>query len=252
MLSARWPKAMATFAVVLTLSGVAWAAGSQLGVIGPSNGIQPTGRKLDPVGKMTQLGNFPTGGALTKNGRFLWTLSTGRARNDIRIVRVNARSQRKVGKIVQTIQMPGLSGGIAMSSDGHTAYVSGVPDSPHKDQQAPPGVPGLTGDVIHVFTYDRKTGIAQRGGVIPVPPPTGTLPYQDFPPGSATKSWPRDIAVSPDGKLLLLAWMYPIPEADHPGCFVLRRQRHKWRCRARASRPRRAPRRTAHSRSRSA
>jgi len=205
MLSARWPKAVATLAVVLTLSGVAWAAGSQLGVIGPSNGIQPTGRKLDPVGKMTQLGNFPTGGALTKNGRFLWTLSTGRARNDIRIVRVNARSQRKVGKIVQTIQMPGLSGGIAMSSDGHTAYVSGVPDSPHKDQQAPPGVPGLTGDVIHVFTYDRKTGIAQRGGVIPVPPPTGTLPYQDFPPGSATKSWPRDIAVSPDGKNLLVA-----------------------------------------------
>ena len=38
MLSARWPKAVATLAVVLTLSGVAWAAGSQLGVIGPSNG----------------------------------------------------------------------------------------------------------------------------------------------------------------------------------------------------------------------
>ncbi len=205
MLSARWPKAVATIVAVLALSGVAWAAGSQLGVIGPSNGIQPTGRKLDPVGKMTQLGNFPTGGALTKNGRFLWTLSTGRARNDIRIVRVNARSRRKVGQVVQTIQMPGLSGGIAMSPDGHTAYVSGVPDSPHKDQQAPPGTPGTGGDVIHVFTYDRKTGIAQRGGVIPVPPPTGTLPYQDFPPGSATKSWPRDVAVSPDGKTLLVA-----------------------------------------------
>ena len=37
---------------------------------------------------MTQLGNFPAGGALTTNGRFLWTLSAGRGKNDIRIVRV--------------------------------------------------------------------------------------------------------------------------------------------------------------------
>ena len=125
MLSARWPKVVATLGAVLALSGVAWAAGSQLGVIGPDNGIQPTGRKLDPVGKMTQLGNFPTGGALTKNGRFLWTLSTGRARNDIRIVRVAPRhgnGNAGVGDIVQTIPMPGLSGGIAMAPDGHTAY----------------------------------------------------------------------------------------------------------------------------------
>jgi WD40 repeat protein len=31
----------------------------------------------------------------------------------------------------------------------------------------------------------------------------------------------RNFAVSPDGKLLLLAWMYPIPVADHPGCYLL-------------------------------
>ena len=215
MLSSWRLKTGIAVVAVLTFGGVAWGAGLP-GVIGPSNHIQPTGRKLDPVGKLTQLGNFPTGGALTKNGRFLWTLSTGRARNDIRIVRVTGHqgckghscrrhARRAVGRIVQTIQMPGLSGGIAMSPDGHTAYVSGVPDSPHKDQQAPPGTPGTGGDVIHVFTYDSKTGIAQRNGVIPVPPPTGTLPAQTFPPGSATASWPRDLAVSQDGKTLLAA-----------------------------------------------
>jgi YVTN family beta-propeller protein len=205
MLRTRLARALATIAAVLAFSGVAWAAGTQLGVIGPSNGIQPTGRKLNPVGKLTQLGNFPTGGALTSNGRFLWTLSTGRARNDIRIVRVQASSSQKVGEVVQTIQMPGLSGGIAMSPDGRTAYVSGVPDSPHKDQQAPADVPGKEGDVIHVFTYDGNTGIAQRDGVIPVPPPSSAQPYQDFPPGTAKRSWPRDIAVSPDGRTLLVA-----------------------------------------------
>ena len=41
--------------------------------------------------------------------------------------------------------------------------------------------------------------------MIPVPPPAGTQPYQTFPPGSATESWPRDLAVSPDGKTLLAA-----------------------------------------------
>jgi len=41
--------------------------------------------------------------------------------------------------------------------------------------------------------------------VIPVPPPPGTPPYQTFPPGSATESWPRDLAVSPNGKTLLAA-----------------------------------------------
>src|SRR5882757_1418137 len=76
-------------AVVLAATGVSYAA-ADTGVIGPSNGIQPSGRLLDPVGKMTQLGNFPTGGALTTNGRFLWTLSTGRDHNDIRIVRVSS------------------------------------------------------------------------------------------------------------------------------------------------------------------
>ena len=177
-------------------------------MIGPSSRIQPTGRKLDPVGKLTELGNFPTGGALTTDGRFLWTLSTGRGRNDIRIVRVAPRhgnGNADVGDVVQTIQMPGLSGGIAMAPDGHTAYVSGVADSPHKDQQTPPSVPGRGGDVVHVLTYDPGSGIAQRDGVIPVPPPAGTPPYQTFPPGSATEAWPRDLAVSPDGKTLLAA-----------------------------------------------
>ena len=62
---------------------VAYAASQPgVGVIGPSTGIQPTGRHLEPVGRLTPLGNLPTGGALTTNGRFLWALSTGRGKND--------------------------------------------------------------------------------------------------------------------------------------------------------------------------
>jgi DNA-binding beta-propeller fold protein YncE len=192
-------------ATLLVVGAALAAASKQQGRIGPASGIQPTGRKLEPVGRKTKLGNFPTGGALTTNGRFLWTLSAGRARNDIRIVQVRADSPSRVGRIVQRIPMPGLSGGIAMAPDGRTAYVSGLPDSPHADQQAPPGVPGTEGDVIHVFKYDRRSGLTKRDGVIPVPVPNDAPAEQDFPPTTAKASWPRDLAISPDGKTLLAA-----------------------------------------------
>ena len=66
-------------------AGVAYAASQgSVGVIGPATGIQPSGRHLEPEGRLTPLGNLPTGGALTTNGRVLWALSTGRGRNDVR------------------------------------------------------------------------------------------------------------------------------------------------------------------------
>ncbi|MGH2838824.1 MAG: beta-propeller fold lactonase family protein, partial [Thermoleophilaceae bacterium] len=180
-----------------------------------------SGRDLNPAGKMTQLGNFPAGGAITTNGRFAWTLSAGRGKNDIRIVRVETgkkcregrrgrrcrrRQQRKVGRIVQTIPMPGVNGGIAMAPDGRTAYVSGTPESSTDYDKPPEGTPGIEGDVIHVFRYKAKRGTATRDGVIEVPAPDDTPPPQDFPPTRTDQvSWPRDLAISPDGKSLLAA-----------------------------------------------
>src|SRR5262249_3100862 len=135
---------------------------------------------------------------------FLWALSTGRGRNDVRIV--DLTGPQGADKVVQTIPFPGLSGGVAMSPDGRTAYVSGLKDSTHQGEQVDPGTPGRDGDVIHVLRYDPKTGLAARVGLIPVPPPGSAPPVQSFPPGSTEhRSWPRDIAVSPDGRTLLVA-----------------------------------------------
>jgi Phosphoesterase family len=192
--------------VVVLGAGVAYGVTQgSLGVIGPSNGIQPSGRHLEPAGRLTPLGNLPTGGALTTNGRFLWALSTGRGKNDVRIVRIAKHRGSKAGTVQQTIPFPGLTGGIAMSPDGRTAYVSGVADSSHQAEKVDPSVPGLEGDVIHVLHYNPKTGFATRAGIIPVPPPTDAPAVQDFPPGSEHRSWPRDIAVSPNGRTLLVA-----------------------------------------------
>jgi YVTN family beta-propeller protein len=190
---------------VLASAGLAWAAtGSN--IVGPTTRIQPTGRQLNPVGKLTRLGNFPTGGALTPDGRFLWTLSTGRGHNDIRIVRVRPDATGGgVGDVIQRIPMPGLSGGIAIAPDGQRAYVSGVPDSPYTDQKVSSTIPGREGDVIAVFKVDLGSGRAERNGVISVPPPPDAPAVQTFPPATATQSWPRDLAVGPGGKTLLAA-----------------------------------------------
>src|SRR4051794_36047441 len=158
---------------VLGFGALALAQGSDDGVIGPASKIQPSGRKLSPAGKLTRVGNHPGGGALTPSGRFYWTLSAGRGFNDVRIVRVAPkkrcrrparqashrkrrlhaykrcvkRARRSVGRVVQKLPMPGLSGGIAMARDGRTAYVSGIAESEHTDQQTPAGTPGKEGDV---------------------------------------------------------------------------------------------------------
>ena len=67
-----------------------------------------------------ELGNFPTGAAATTDGRFLWTVSAGLGANDIRIVDTARR------RVIQTIPVPGASGGIALDSRHRRAYVSGI------------------------------------------------------------------------------------------------------------------------------
>ena len=81
------------------------------GLIGPANKIQPSGRRLAPAGKLTRVGNHPGGGALTPSGRFYWTLSAGRGRNDVRIVRVAPRRRcRKPARDAGARRKRGSSG----------------------------------------------------------------------------------------------------------------------------------------------
>src|SRR3954451_13888963 len=160
---------LAAAACALTATAIAIAAGDPTNcVIRPKNHVPPNGRELSPTGNASQLGNHPAtgnlphpanhpgGGALTTNGRFLWVADAGRGINDIKIIdeapelacKTNScrtSAQKKTGRVVQTIRMPGVSGGIAMSPDGKTAYVSGLRDSPNKDESAPPGTPGTQG-----------------------------------------------------------------------------------------------------------
>jgi DNA-binding beta-propeller fold protein YncE len=187
------------------------------GRVGPAQHLLGNGRHLTPPGQLVPLGNFPTGGALTPDGRFYWTVSTGRGLNDIRIVSV------ATSKVIQVLPIPGASGGIVMDPVRRLAYVSGVPDSEHKDAERI-GLPGREGDVIHVFSY-ATSGKAHFSALIPVPPPDGAPdvqgfvplpgaprtgiapPPQNFPPQDTInlkESWPGRLAISHDGRMLLV------------------------------------------------
>jgi len=103
-------KHLVTGVAVLALAATAITyAVTGEGQIGPALHETGNGRVLHPAGVLTEVGNFPTGGALTPDGKFYWAVSTGRGYNDIRIVDV--RSNR----LLQTVHLPGSSGGIAMS-----------------------------------------------------------------------------------------------------------------------------------------
>lgn len=208
--------ALTVAAAVLLMSGIALAG--RTGSSAPERIHLPDDRPLHPAGVLTPVGNFPTGGALTADGRFYWSVSTGRGLNDIRIVSTSTH------KVVQVVPIPGASGGIVIDSKHSLAYVSGVADSSHLDQQRLK-LQGRAGDVVHVFRYDAGSGRASFVRVIAVPPPVGSPvpqgiayvpgyegPPQNFPPTNTTRlSWPDRLAVSKDGATLLV----PLNLADH-------------------------------------
>lgn len=168
----------------------------------PRTGLQPSGRLLTPAGSLVTLGNLPRGGAVTADGRLLWTVSAGLPGNDIRIVDLGT------GTVCQVIPVPGASGGIALDSGHRLAYVAGLPNSRWQPSRA--GLPGARGDVIHVLSWPGGCGSARVIRTIPVPPQPGAPTTQAYPPprqGLATTAlaWPQSVALSADGRRLLVA-----------------------------------------------
>ena len=184
---------LATLAL-LAVAGVA-AAVAPPGRIGPSLRATGNGRALHPVGRLTTLGNFPTGSALTRDGRFAWAVDSGHGSDDVRVVDL-AR-----GRVVQTLPLPGGYGGIAFAPDGRTAYVSGTAKG---DSRTEGPTKGDGGDVVHVFAVDERTGRGAERDPIPLPQTTGGSGRQNsLPP--VTAAFPEGLAVAPDGRSLVVA-----------------------------------------------
>src|SRR4051794_11954633 len=163
---------------------------------GPTSGLSVAGRQLDPAGRMSQVGAFPTGGALTPDGRFYWTVDAGRGATAVRIVDV------ATGAVKQALPIPGGYVGIAFAPDGRKAYVSGEPT----DGDFGKGLKGDGGDVIHVFDVNTATGAATEADPILLPDANdGAAAKDELPQASSVNAWPEGLAVTPDGKRLVVA-----------------------------------------------
>jgi YVTN family beta-propeller protein len=184
--------------LVLAAAGV-WgpsASGHPHGaIVGPRTGLYGNGRLLRPVGHQTKVGDFPSGGALSPNGRFYWAIDSGQGIDDAQIVSV------ATGHVIQRLPLPGAYFGAAFAPDGRHAYVSGEPQGccgktgPTK---------GKDGDVIHVYRVNRRTGRAREQKPIPIPPSSGgSYRRNTLPPESDANAWPEGLAVSPDGGTLV-------------------------------------------------
>jgi DNA-binding beta-propeller fold protein YncE len=193
---------------VLALSVIAFAltaaaAYASPNVPDPATGFLLNGRQLTPQGAQVTLGNFPTGGAVTADGRFLWTVSAGVGANDIRVVDTARR------RVIQIIALPGASGGIALDSRHRRAYVSGVAVSRWWPTQA--GLPGAEGNVVLVYGWDAGSGRARYLRTISVAAVPDPEPMQASPATTRSNEWPQKLAVSPGGDRLLV----PLNLADY-------------------------------------
>src|SRR4051794_25165891 len=108
--------------IALILLAFGAVVGPALGFLNGHPTISNFGRLGDPQGRVTELGHFPVGAALTPDGRFLWTVGAGQTGRGVRI------TDTSDGSTVQTIDDPNRSGGVVISADGARAYVSDTRD----------------------------------------------------------------------------------------------------------------------------
>ena len=205
--------AVVTLVAVLAAAGLAIVAlhpgrihspadgpAAEAGLPGPATKVLPNGRRLTPRGELVSLGNFPTGAAATADGRYLWTVSAGFGDNDVRIVDTAAH------KVCQTLVLPGASGGVALDSTHHLAYVSGIPNS--RWQPSKNSLPGARGNAVLVYRWTQTCGQATLSRVISVPPPADAPIVRTFPPvqqrsntqgAGPRSSWPQKSPCPPTG-----------------------------------------------------
>lgn len=197
MRSLRSSSFFAVLVLAVLVMGPIRGADSAGLVVGPAQKTTGNGRVLHPIGDLTTVGNFPTGMALTPDGRFAWVVDSGHGRDDVQVVAV------ATGMVVQTLPLPGAFGGIAFAPDGRRAWVSGTPSAGAKSDNGT--VKGSAGDVLHVFDVDPATGLGTEQDPIPLPAGNGTGAgqVQSLPP--VQKAYPAGVAVSPDGRYVGVA-----------------------------------------------
>src|SRR5215210_5371704 len=128
--------------------------------------VLPTGRRLEPAGRIIDVGNMPLSVQLAPDGRHAVLLLSGWRECGLQVVDLAA------GQITQTLSQPGAFVGLAFSPDGRWLYTSGA------------------GQDL-VYRYAWSDGRATLADSI-------VLGQRDT--ASAKKRFPAGLALSADGK----------------------------------------------------
>lgn len=162
--------------LVLGAGGAAVAAGVlHAGPRPDGTATAPTGYGIAPAGTQTNLGDLPLDAALSPDRSTLAVVNAGQATQSLQLV------DAATGRVTQTVPYPNPKAvftGLAFSPDGRALYVSGGGQN-----------------VVRRYAVDR--GQVTEGAPIPLPTVTPT--------GARTTPFPAGIAVTPDGRRLVVA-----------------------------------------------
>ncbi|GDY31766.1 bifunctional YncE family protein/alkaline phosphatase family protein [Gandjariella thermophila] len=166
-------------AVLVVGAGTAYAVNTALhaGPQGDGTGVTPAGWRVTPAGAQTALGSLPTASALSPDGKLLLVLNAGDATHES-VQAIDPASHA----VVQTIpykKPDGLYAGVAFSPDGRHAYASSG-----------------GANTIHAYSVDGQHHLTED--------PPIALPTKN-PAGQVVNLYPAGLAVTPDGKRLVVA-----------------------------------------------
>jgi YVTN family beta-propeller protein len=142
---------------------------------GDGTGVTPVGWRVTPAGSQTTLGALPTTAALSPDGKMLVVLNAGDGTESLQVVDTGD------GKVEQTIPYKGseaVYAGVVFSPDGSHVYASG-------------------GGNEKIRTYSVAGGHLTEGASIALP--------KTNPAGQPVNMYPAGLAITPDGKRLVVA-----------------------------------------------
>ena len=157
--------------LILCLCAVIGALASRAGARTAS--LLPTQQRIKATGKEVDLGLFPTGVALSSDGRLMLVTNNGFLFQSLTVV--DTDTLRVKDQRIGAVGMNVLFIGVALSPDGRTGYASGHTETTRND-------------VIYPVTIAPGPTIT-RGTAIPMPP----------------GSFPAGLAMSKDGSRLYIA-----------------------------------------------
>ncbi|WCK54881.1 glutaminyl-peptide cyclotransferase [Aneurinibacillus sp. Ricciae_BoGa-3] len=165
---------VAALAVLALGSGSAFAAYSASNVAGPKTdgtGVTPSDWMLTPAGTQQTLGDFPMGGAVSPDHKYLVVSNDGQGTQSLQVVDVK---QQKVIQTIPYTSPESLYLGVAFSPDGKTLYASAGGNNK-----------------IRTFSFDNGM-LTEKSPIL----------LKD---SSNTNFYPAGLSISNDGKFLYVA-----------------------------------------------